>query len=97
MLHSFAAPLSKSPLTAFTWAHDDVAVIVAAGGHLAVGKVVPGVPRLSQLVNYQLWISLGRNTDSVDTLSLPSREKETLKRFDHHIIRVRLINFICDL
>ena len=37
ILHTFTAPLSKTPLTAFTWAHEDTTVIIAAGGSIATG------------------------------------------------------------
>jgi hypothetical protein len=88
ILHTFTAPLSKTPLTAFTWAHEDSTVIIAAGGSIATGRVIRDVPLLSQLVTYQLWINAGRNVDKVDQLTLPTREKDCLKQLDHHVIAV---------
>uniref|UniRef100_A0A7E4V4L2 Tub domain-containing protein n=1 Tax=Panagrellus redivivus TaxID=6233 RepID=A0A7E4V4L2_PANRE len=90
VLHNFTVPLSKTPLSAFTWAHDDTTVIIAAGGSLAVGRIVRGVPLLSQLVSYRLWDCIHRDVSNVDELPLPNREREALKQFDHHVIRCRV-------
>jgi hypothetical protein len=90
IMHTFTAPISKIPLTAFTWAHDDNTVIIAAGGSIAVGRVIRDVPLLSQLVTYQLWVNSGRNANKVDQLTLPTREKNSLKELDHHVIQCRV-------
>lgn len=90
MLHSFSAPFPKGQITAFTWAHNDTSVIIAAGGQLAVGNVVRDVPKLSQLVNYKLWSSMGKTTENLDSLRLPPRETQILKEFNHHIIKVKI-------
>lgn len=69
-------------------------MIIAAGGTLAIGRVIRGVPLLSQLVTYQLWINCGRNAGRVDQLTLPTREKTRLKELDHHVIRVSVVYLI---
>uniref|UniRef100_A0A1I7WVQ1 ANAPC4_WD40 domain-containing protein n=1 Tax=Heterorhabditis bacteriophora TaxID=37862 RepID=A0A1I7WVQ1_HETBA len=74
-------------LSAFTWAHDGQAIIVAAGGALAVGRLLLGVPSLFNLVTYDLWRFLGSQSRKVDSLPLPIKEKNALRALDHHIIR----------
>lgn len=90
-------------LTAVTWAHDGKAVIVAAGGHLATGKLLYGVPSLFELVAYDLWKLTGCNSKRGANLPLPTREMNALKELDHHIIRCRiprtadLCQFVCSV
>lgn len=97
---TLALPKEK-PLTALTWAHEGRAIIVAAGGHLAVGKLLLDVPSLFDLVTYELWRYLGSQSRKVDSLPIPLKEKNALKVLDHHIIRCRiprvedLCSFVC--
>ncbi|KJH52934.1 hypothetical protein DICVIV_00803 [Dictyocaulus viviparus] len=102
VIHREILSLPKSkPLTALTWAHEGRAIIVAAGGHLAIGKLILGVPQLFGLVTYELWRYLGSQTKKVDSLPIPMKEKNALKVLDHHIIRCRipriddLCSFVC--
>lgn len=81
---------SVKSLTAFTWAHEDQVVIAAAGGHLAVGRVLVGVPSLFNLVTYNLWLMMGASARRIDSLPLPLRERNALRDLDHHIIRCRV-------
>jgi hypothetical protein len=37
-----------------------------------------------------LWINSGRNANKVDQLTLPTREKNSLKQLDHHVIQCRV-------
>lgn len=91
VIHSQPVPFAPSSnLTAFTWAHDDQVVISAAGGHLAVGRVLVGVPSLFHLVTYSLWLMMGSSARRVDSLPLPLRERNSIRDLDHHIIRCRV-------
>ncbi|KAJ1346299.1 Tubulin beta chain [Parelaphostrongylus tenuis] len=89
------------PLSALTWAHEGRAIIVAAGGHLAIGKLLLDVPSLFDLVTYELWRYLGSQSRKVDSLPIPLKEKNALKVLDHHIVRCRiprvdeLCSFVC--
>ncbi|KAK5966921.1 Tub domain-containing protein [Trichostrongylus colubriformis] len=97
---TLALPKDK-PLSALTWAHEGRVVIVAAGGHLAIGKLLLGVPFLFDLVTYELWRYLGSESKKVDSLPIPVKEKNALRSLDHHIIRCRipridnLCSFVC--
>ncbi|KHJ95542.1 hypothetical protein OESDEN_04513 [Oesophagostomum dentatum] len=97
---TLALPKDK-PLSALTWAHEGRAIIVAAGGHLAIGKLLLGVPSLFDLVTYELWRYLGSQSRRVDSLPIPVKEKNALRALDHHIIRCRiprvddLCSFVC--
>ncbi|CAD6186286.1 unnamed protein product [Caenorhabditis auriculariae] len=90
-------------LTAFTWAHNGQAVIVAAGGRLTIGKILPGVPSLFDIVAYDLWKLVGHSSQRADKLPLPAREMSAVKALDHHIIRCRiprtsnLCSFVCSV
>ncbi|CAI5438687.1 unnamed protein product [Caenorhabditis angaria] len=94
---------SEKPLTAFTWAHDGKCVIVAAGGHLAIGKILFGVPSLFDIVAYNVWKAMGSSAKNVNKLPIPTKEMDSLKLLDHHIIRCRipklnnLCNFVCSV
>ncbi|CAJ0592940.1 unnamed protein product [Cylicocyclus nassatus] len=102
VVHKELLSLPKDkPLSALTWAHEGRAIIVAAGGHLAIGKLLLGVPPLFDLVTYELWRYLGSQSKKVDSLPLPVKEKNALRALDHHIIRCRiprvddLCSFVC--
>ncbi|CAB3407947.1 unnamed protein product [Caenorhabditis bovis] len=93
----------KQKLTAFTWAHNGSAVVLAAGGHLAVGHLLFGVPSLFDIVSYSVWKMVGSSSKNAQHLPIPKKEKETLQTLDHHIIRCRipksqdLCNFVCNV
>ncbi|VDM57047.1 unnamed protein product [Angiostrongylus costaricensis] len=97
---TLSLPREKS-LSALTWAHEGQAIIVAAGGHLAIGRLLLDVPPLFDLVTYELWRYLGSQSRKVDSLPIPLKEKNALKVLDHHIIRCRiprvddLCSFVC--
>ncbi|RCN40531.1 hypothetical protein ANCCAN_13542 [Ancylostoma caninum] len=102
VVHKETLSLPKDkPLSALTWAHEGRAIIVAAGGHLAIGKLLLGVPPLFDLVTYELWRYLGSQSKKVDSLPIPVKEKNALRALDHHIIRCRipriddLCSFVC--
>uniref|UniRef100_A0AC35TNY1 Tub domain-containing protein n=1 Tax=Rhabditophanes sp. KR3021 TaxID=114890 RepID=A0AC35TNY1_9BILA len=79
-----------SPITAITWAHDDNVIIIGCGGSLAVGKVWPSVPSLTQIVTYDVWKLLGRSSNKAKDLALPAYTKHAITAFDHHIIQCRI-------
>ncbi|PAV85670.1 hypothetical protein WR25_08274 isoform C [Diploscapter pachys] len=88
-------------LSALTWAHGDSTIIVASGGAIGCGRIVPGVPKLFELVAYELWKHLGKT--SKPNLPLPKKEIQALKVLDHHVIRCRvpsqqdLHRFVCSV
>ncbi|CAI4224263.1 unnamed protein product [Auanema sp. JU1783] len=90
-------------LTALTWAHGGRAIIVAAGGHLGIGRVYGGVPSLFNLVTYDVWRYMGSSGRKADSLPVPHKEQRALKSLDHHIIRCRiprndeLCQFVCSV
>lgn len=89
LVHEFTPPLPLgSGNLAFTWAHGDECLIVAAGGTFAVGRVREAVPALGELIAYQTWLALGRTARNVRRLALPERANELIRGFDRHIIRV---------
>lgn len=87
-IHSFSAPIPNCTLSAFTWAHNDQAIVVAAKGCVATGRIIRNVPTLSQLVSYSIWELLGQSSKNRSRLPLPEREQTLISQFDHHIIRV---------
>jgi hypothetical protein len=89
VIHSITAP-TKTALTAFCWSHEDQAMIVAAGGALSIGRVIRGVPTLSNLVSYSIWLNLGKTSKQACELLLPERERLSITQYDHHIIRCRI-------
>uniref|UniRef100_A0A0K0CXS4 Tub domain-containing protein n=1 Tax=Angiostrongylus cantonensis TaxID=6313 RepID=A0A0K0CXS4_ANGCA len=97
---TLSLPREKS-LSALTWAHEGQAIIVAAGGHLAIGRLLLDVPPLFDLVTYELWRYLGSQSKKVDSLPIPLKERNALKVLDHHIVRCRiprvddLCSFVC--
>lgn len=78
----------------FTWAHRDETVILAAGNSIAVGRVVQGVPALSELISYQLWLSHGRTARFAKRFKLPEQPTALIKQFDRHVIRVSVLVFL---
>ncbi|KAK6729318.1 hypothetical protein RB195_006396 [Necator americanus] len=103
VVHRETLSLPKDkPLSALTWAHEGRAIVVAAGGHLAIGKLLLGVPSLFDLVTYELWRCLGSQSKKVDSLPIPVKEKNALRSLDHHVIRCRipriddLCSFVCN-
>lgn len=78
-------------MSAFTWAHDDQVVVLAAGGDVAVGRVVHTVPPLFLLASYRVWGLVGGGNDVVENLPLPTREKAMVLAHNDHIIQVRVI------
>ncbi|VDP04809.1 unnamed protein product [Heligmosomoides polygyrus] len=54
---------------------------------MAIGKLLLGVPSLFDLVTYELWRYLGSQSRRVDSLPIPTKEKDALRSLDHHIIR----------
>uniref|UniRef100_A0A0N4ZFK8 WD_REPEATS_REGION domain-containing protein n=1 Tax=Parastrongyloides trichosuri TaxID=131310 RepID=A0A0N4ZFK8_PARTI len=81
---------SCNDLKTFTWAHEDNVLILAAGGSLAVGHVWRTIPKLSTLVTYDIWKSLGKTSKNINQLLLPSSIKATICALDHHIIKCRI-------
>ncbi|KAF7630794.1 hypothetical protein Mgra_00008952 [Meloidogyne graminicola] len=94
-IHSFLAPIPNCTLSAFTWAHNDQAIIVASKGKVATGRLILNVPSLSQLVSYSIWELLGQSSKNGLHLPLPERERVLISKFDHHIIRCRIPNIEC--
>ncbi|CEF67813.1 Tubby, C-terminal domain and WD40 repeat and WD40/YVTN repeat-like-containing domain and WD40-repeat-containing domain and Tubby C-terminal-like domain-containing protein [Strongyloides ratti] len=80
----------RTMLKTFTWAHNDNVIILAAGGSLAVGHVWKTIPKLSTLVTYEIWKSLGKSSKNVNQLVLPTSVKTTICSLDHHIIKCRI-------
>uniref|UniRef100_A0A1I7S1C4 Tub domain-containing protein n=1 Tax=Bursaphelenchus xylophilus TaxID=6326 RepID=A0A1I7S1C4_BURXY len=102
-IHSFLPPIMfDDEPTVFTWAHKDEMVIIAAGSTLAVGRVSHGVPPLTELVSYQLWLGAGRTGRFANRLKLPQRPTSIIKQFDRHVIRCRvpsydkMCRFVCE-
>ncbi|KAI6231337.1 Tubby-related protein 4 [Aphelenchoides besseyi] len=102
-IHSFTPPIQiTDDSISFTWAHNDETIITASGGSLAVGRVETEVPRLSKLIAYQMWLSLGRTARDVDRLGLPQRPSNVIRQFDRHIVRCRIpsyermCRFVCE-
>uniref|UniRef100_A0A914V219 Tubby-related protein 4 n=1 Tax=Plectus sambesii TaxID=2011161 RepID=A0A914V219_9BILA len=90
-LQVVAVPVSSDKrLTAFTWAHDDQVVVLAAGGDVAVGRVVHTVPPLFLLASYRVWGLLGGGNEAVESLPLPTREKAMVLAHNDHIIQCRI-------
>ncbi|GMT00710.1 hypothetical protein PENTCL1PPCAC_22884 [Pristionchus entomophagus] len=90
-------------VSAFTFAHDGRALIVAVGGSIHVARVFPRVPSLYQLLSYKVWTMIGGDGEKVEGLAIPRAEKDTIKEYDHHIIRCeippisRVHNFVSSL
>uniref|UniRef100_A0A0K0DWX8 Tub domain-containing protein n=1 Tax=Strongyloides stercoralis TaxID=6248 RepID=A0A0K0DWX8_STRER len=80
----------QNTLKTFTWAHNDNVIILAAGGSLAVGHVWKTIPKLSTLVTYEIWKSLGKSSKNVSQLVLPTNVKTTICALDHHIVKCRI-------
>ncbi|CAD5205607.1 unnamed protein product [Bursaphelenchus okinawaensis] len=102
-VHSFIPPIMfDDESMVFTWAHKDEMMVVAAGSTIAVGRVVAGVPALTELVAYQLWLSAGRTGRFAYRLQLPQRPTTIIKQFDRHLIRCRvpsydkMCRFVCE-
>ncbi|GMT28681.1 hypothetical protein PFISCL1PPCAC_19978 [Pristionchus fissidentatus] len=74
-------------VTALTWAHDGRVLIVAVGGNIHVARVYPRVPSLYRILSYKVWKLIGGDASKIDNLSIPTAEKDTIKEYDHHIIR----------
>lgn len=53
-----------------------------------MGHVVVGVPSLFSLVTYNLWLMVKSSTRAIDNLPVPVRERNAIKEFNHHIIKV---------
>lgn len=68
-----------------------------SGGHLVIGRVVFGVPPLSSLVTYNIWVMMGHSSQRVDSLPLPSRERNVIRELDHHVIRVCFLELIASI
>ncbi|KAF8365708.1 tub-2 [Pristionchus pacificus] len=77
-------------VTAFTWAHEGRALIVAVGGNIHVARVYPRVPSLYRLLSYKVWKLIGGDGSKVESLAIPRAEKDTIKEYDHHIIRCEI-------
>ncbi|GMR53767.1 hypothetical protein PMAYCL1PPCAC_23962 [Pristionchus mayeri] len=77
-------------VTAFTWAHEGRALIVAVGGNIHVARVFPRVPSLYRLMSYKVWKLIGGDGSKVESLAIPNAEKETIREYDHHIIKCEI-------
>ncbi|CAJ0573812.1 unnamed protein product, partial [Mesorhabditis spiculigera] len=104
LIHRERVPVPKGKeLTAFTWVNEGKALMFAAGGHVAVGKLMEGdvIPTLFNLVKYALWQDLDATGRKVDSLKLPGWAKREIADHDHHVVRCRiprpddLCQFIC--
>ncbi|TKR96095.1 hypothetical protein L596_010163 [Steinernema carpocapsae] len=80
----------KPDISAFTWMHGDHAVVAAAKGVVAVGKVIPDVPSLHRLVSYDLWNQAGCSMDVIRDLPLPRNQKTFMEDYTHNIIACRI-------
>lgn len=77
-------------VTAFTWAHEGRALIVAVGGTIHVARVFPRVPSLYRLLSLKVWKLIGGDGSKLESLAIPTAEKDTIRELDHHMIRCEI-------